>query len=237
MLKAVIFDLFNTLTSHEVRRDDVPWTADVLGVPRDVWTRALTESSGPRLTGAIQDPVEIMRDLVLTLDATVSDDLLAAAAKSHQQLFARVLSSVPDANVEILRNLRDAGLRTAVLSNCDSSEIEAWKASPLDGMFDVELFSCHFGHAKPHPKIYRECLRLLNAAPEECLFVGDGGHGELAGAKAVGLRTVLFSGVIRHTWPERIPALLADADSHVSSLDQLLSTPMFRELRSNQRDP
>jgi putative hydrolase of the HAD superfamily len=231
MLKAVIFDLFNTLTSHDYARDDVPWTADVLGVPRGLWTSALTESSGPRLTGAIREPIEIMRQLARTIDVAVSDELLAAAALSHQQIFARVLGSIPLANVEILQKMRGIGLRTAVLSNCDSSEIEAWGGSPLHGLFDVEVFSCVFGLAKPHPEIYHECLRRLKATPEECLFVGDGGHGELAGARAVGLHTVLFSGVIQHTWPERIPALLADADSHVSSLDQLFSIPMFREFR------
>jgi len=93
------------------------------------------------------------------------------------------------------------------------------------GVFDVEMFSCQFGHAKPDPEIYLECLRRLDAAPGECLFVGDGGHGELRGARAVGIQTVLFSGVIQHTWPERIPALLADADFHISSLDQLFSLP------------
>ncbi len=124
------------------------------------------------------------------------------------------------------------GLRTAVLSNCDSSEIEAWGGSQLHGLFDVEVFSCEFGRAKPHPEIYHECLRRLKATPEACLFVGDGGHGELAGAKTVGLHSVLFSGVIQHTWSERIPGLLADADSHVSSLDQLFSLPMFRKKRS-----
>jgi putative hydrolase of the HAD superfamily len=236
VLKAVIFDLFNTLTSHDVARDDVPWTADVLGVPRRTWSHALTESSGPRLTGAIQDPVEIIRHLAQTMDAAVSDELLAAAARSHQEIFNRVLGSVPDANIDLLRKLRDAGLQTAVVSNCDTSEIAGWSASPLHGLFDVEVFSCQFGHAKPHPKIYHECLRRLNAAPEECLFVGDGGHGELAGARAVGLHTVLFSGVIQHTWPERISALLADADFHVSSLGQLFSIEMVRELGSSQTD-
>jgi putative hydrolase of the HAD superfamily len=227
MLDAVIFDLFNTLTTHEVKRDDVPWTADVLGVPRAVWTRALTEASGPRLTGTLKDPIEIIRHLADSVGASAADDLLAAAARCHQQLFSRVLHSVPTANVDILRRLRGEGLRVAVLSNCDILEIEAWNTSPLHGMFDVEMFSCHFGQAKPHPEIYRECLRRLNAAPESCLFVGDGGHGELGGARAVGMRTVLFSGVIQHTWPERIPELLAAADFHISSLDQLFSIPPF----------
>lgn len=223
MLNAVIFDLFNTLTTHEVKRDDVPWTADVLGVPRALWSQALTEASGPRLTGALKDPIEIIRHLARTVDVSATHELLAAAARCHQELFTRVLRSVPAASVEVLRRLRGEGLRVAVLSNCDILEIEAWSTSPLHGVFDVEMFSCQFGHAKPDPEIYLECLRRLDAAPSECLFVGDGGHGELRGARAVGIQTVLFSGVIQHTWPERIPALLADADFHISSLDQLFS--------------
>jgi putative hydrolase of the HAD superfamily len=227
VLDAVIFDLFNTLTTHEVKRDDVPWTADILGVPRAVWTRALTEASGPRLTGALNDPIEIIRHLADSVGASAADDLLKTAAKCHQQLFSRVLRSVPAANVDILMRLRNEGLRVAVLSNCDIMEIEAWNASSLHGVFDVEMFSCQFGQAKPHPDIYRECLRRLNVAPENCLFVGDGGHGELGGARAVGIDTVLFSGVIQYTWPERIPELLTAADFHISSLDQLFSLPPF----------
>ncbi len=99
MLKAVIFDLFKSPTSHDVARDDAPWTADVLGVPRRAWSHALTESSGPRLTGAIQDPVEIIRHLARAIDASVSDELLAAAAASHQQIFTRVLGAVPAAQL------------------------------------------------------------------------------------------------------------------------------------------
>jgi putative hydrolase of the HAD superfamily len=228
VLKALILDLFNTLTSHEMQREDIPWAADILGVPRDVWSRALTEASGPRLTGAIREPVEIMRYLTQAVDVVASDEQLEAAASSHRGLFTRVLLSVPDANVDGLRKLRDAGLRLALLSNCDSCEIESWSESRLKGLFDVELFSCHCRMAKPDPAFYRECLRQLNVTPQECLFVGDGGHEELAGARAVGLGTVLFTGVIQHTWPERIPALLADADFQVSSLEQLASLPMVR---------
>jgi putative hydrolase of the HAD superfamily len=228
MIKAVIFDLFNTLTSHEVERTDIPWTADVLGVSRDTWARALTEASGPRLIGDIREPVEIVRHLAQAIGVVASPEQLEAAAQSHQRLFARVLASVPDANVHALRAMRDSGLRLGLLSNCDSVEIESWTDSPLSGLFDVELFSCRCRLAKPDGAAYRECLRRLDAAPHECLFVGDGGHGELAGARAVGLGTVLFSGVIRHTWPERIPALLAHADSHVSSLDELMALPGFR---------
>jgi putative hydrolase of the HAD superfamily len=228
VIKAVIFDLFNTLTSHDVRRDDIPWTADVLGVPRETWARALTEASGPRLTGDIREPVEIIRHLAKAVGVAASGEQLEAAASSHRRLFARVLEGVPDGNVDALRTIRDAGLRTALLSNCDSSEIESWAGSRLHGLFDVELFSCQCRMAKPDAAFYRECLRRLDAAPRDCLFVGDGGHGELAGARAVGLRTVLFSGVIRHAWPERIPALLADADFHVTSLDQLMALPPFR---------
>lgn len=164
MLDAVIFDLFNTLTAHDMKRDDVPWTADVLGVPRAVWTRALTEASGPRLTGALNDPIEIIRHLAHSVDASATDDLLATAARCHQELHSEAAEP------------RAAGRGLVELRHPGNSGLE------------------------------------YIAAP---------------GARPVGMRTVLFSGVIQHTWPERIPELLATADFHISSLDQLFSLPPF----------
>src|SRR6184192_3588921 len=61
-----------------------------------------------------------------SVDVSVTDELLATAARCHRQLFNRVLRSVPAANVDIVLRLRAEGLRVAVLSNCDVLEIEAW---------------------------------------------------------------------------------------------------------------
>ena len=49
MAKAIIFDLFHTLTAPEVEWSDLPWTSDVLGISRADWYRALTLNSRQRL--------------------------------------------------------------------------------------------------------------------------------------------------------------------------------------------
>jgi putative hydrolase of the HAD superfamily len=56
----------------------------------------------------------------------------------------------------------------------------------------------------------------------ECVFVGDGGSNELAGAKAVGLATVFVSGVIAEFWPERVAQRVSIADHHLERVPQLL---------------
>ena len=42
---------------------------------------------------------------------------------------------------------------------------------------------------KPGPAIYLLAAGRMGARPEDCVFVGDGGSDELAGAKAAGMRT------------------------------------------------
>jgi putative hydrolase of the HAD superfamily len=222
-VQAVIFDLFNTLTARSVLPHDKSHTAEILGVSRAAWSSALTQLSGPRLTGQLHEPIEIIRNLASTMNLELAEDVLEAAASSHQRLFSQILMSIPERNVALLKSLRASGLGLALLSNCDRAEIAAWKACPIHGLFDVELFSCDVGLVKPQPEFYEECLRRLGLGAAECLYVGDGGHDELVGARAVGLRTVLYSGEIMHLCPERIPALLPHADFHIESLSVILS--------------
>lgn len=122
---------------------------------------------------------------------------------------------IPSANVAMLRRLRKAGLKLALLGNADVPDVAAYRGSALAGLFDVELFSCESGCAKPDTEIYHTCLQALGLGASDCIFVGDGGSDEIAGAKAVGLRTVFVSGVIAELWPERIAPRIAAADHHV----------------------
>ena len=60
----------------------------------------------------------------------------------------------------------------------------------LDGFFEEVVESSVVGVRKPDPAIYRTCLRRLGIAPEECLYVGDGGSFELETARSLGLQAV-----------------------------------------------
>ena len=54
---------------------------------------------------------------------------------------------------------------------------------------------------KPDPRLFRKVAAGLRSSPAACLYVGDGGGGELAGAAAVGMRAVLLAGSDWHNHP------------------------------------
>ena len=48
------------------------------------------------------------------------------------------------------------------------------------------------GIEKPHPPIFMAALDRVNAAPEECLHVGDQFRSDVMGAQGVGMKAVLI---------------------------------------------
>jgi putative hydrolase of the HAD superfamily len=94
--------------------------------------------------------------------------------------------------VQLLTALRAAGFRTGLLSNAEERDCRRWAVSPLGPLFDVAHFSYDTGLLKPDLPAYQEILRRLDLAAGECAFVGDGGGGELAGARQAGFGLVIF---------------------------------------------
>lgn len=47
--------------------------------------------------------------------------------------------------------------------------------------------SCEIGVKKPDVEIFQKCMKDLEVAAEECIYVGDGGSFELETAQALGI--------------------------------------------------
>lgn len=85
---------------------------------------------------------------------------------------------------DLMRSLRRAGLRTALLSN-------SWGAGDyprelFPEMFDAVVISAEVGMRKPEERIFRLAAELLDLQPAECVFIDDIEANVLA-AQAVGL--------------------------------------------------
>ncbi len=93
----------------------------------------------------------------------------------------------------MLDALSSAGLRVGVLSNTtwprDYHE-GLFDRDEVSGFIDAQVYSCEIGVTKPHPDAFHAVLDLLDVSAEEAVFVGDRLHEDIAGAAAVGLRTV-----------------------------------------------
>jgi len=224
--KALLFDLFHTLTPLEPTWKTAPSTSGMLGVSREDWNRQLLECSRERLVGKMTDPLKIIRDLAHAIDPTISEDTIVRTTENRINQFAKSLINIPQVNVDVLTELKRSGKKLALISNADVMEAQGWGQSPIAKLFHETLFSCHVGWAKPEPEIYNLCMQQLGLAPDECIFVGDGGSNEHEGARACGITTVMVTGIIKELWPNKVEGRMTQADYVIENLSELLDSEM-----------
>jgi putative hydrolase of the HAD superfamily len=96
---------------------------------------------------------------------------------------------------------RVVGLITNGPAELQRTKIARLGLAPL---VDFAVVSGELGVEKPDPAIFREALRLGNAAAEEAVFVGDSPDHDIAGARAAGIRAVWLNRAGR-PWVEVAP--------------------------------
>jgi putative hydrolase of the HAD superfamily len=98
--------------------------------------------------------------------------------------------------LDLARDLRRAGYKTAILSNMEHRMLAAIrkKLEWLDE-FEVQIYSCEVGTVKPEPEIYLECCRRLGCQPERTLFLDDK-KVNTEGAKRVGMQSYVFHSAV-----------------------------------------
>ena len=144
-----------------------------------------------RQTGRLGDIEENLRTVAARAGAWPTDAQLAEILAGRVAMYRKWFVPRPGAE-EVLAALRADGYRLALISMCAPDAPAMWRASPLEGTVDVEVFSCDVGLRKPDPEIYLLATERLGVAPRACLYVGDGSYRELSGAAAVGMRSVLI---------------------------------------------
>jgi putative hydrolase of the HAD superfamily len=95
-------------------------------------------------------------------------------------------SAMQDAMLDLIRSLRRAGLRTALLSNSWGSGDGAYPRHLFPELFDVVVISAEVGMRKPEERIFRHTAALLGLEPQECVFIDDVQANVVAG-EALGL--------------------------------------------------
>jgi putative hydrolase of the HAD superfamily len=212
--KAVLFDLFHTLASvpPPALAGEMP-VSHILGVSSAEWHRLYYEDDVlGRCLGHIQDGVEAMRRITHSLDPNVDELSILAAVESRRRRFEIGLVEIEPAILDALDRLRAAGVRTALVSDAGSDDVESWERSPLRTRLDAAVFSYQLGIRKPDPRIYQHALDAVGMRPQDAMFVGDGGSDEHRGAQALGMPTILVTRFLEVFWPERIAERRIHAD-------------------------
>ena len=95
--------------------------------------------------------------------------------------------------LRLVERLAARGTGLALLSNAPASLADAVDRMSWTDLVPHRFYSCRLGATKPDPAAYRAVLDRIGAAPGRVTFVDDR-PANVAGAGAVGLRALLFTG-------------------------------------------
>jgi putative hydrolase of the HAD superfamily len=115
-------------------------------------------------------------------------------------------SPYPDAP-EVLRGLRERGIRVGVVSNIGWDLRPVFREHGLDQYVDAYVLSYEHGIQKPDPRLFAVACEALQAEPRETLMVGDDRRAD-GGASALGCRVHFVDHLPADERPDGLRAVL-----------------------------
>ena len=192
MIKAVVFDLDNTLV-------------DFMGMKRravDAAIAAMQDAGLDLPTDEIRARIDeiykqkgiefqnVFDELLYNVFSKIDFKILSSGVIAYRR--AREAALVPYPHVIMtLMELMKMQLRLGVVS--DAPAKEAWLRLSylnLHHIFDAVVTFDDSGERKPAPGPFRKVLKKLGVRADEALMIGDWAERDVVGAKQVGMKTV-----------------------------------------------
>lgn len=203
-IKAVGFDLFNTLITVDVsaRRESLTrltecLRASGLGVDRNDFVRAHGEAALKYLEQTRVDGRETHNRFWISsalnslgCEVAPEDPRIARAVDAYFSAYIEA-SRVIHGTEEMLDTLKSR-YRLGLLSNFTHAPaaMAVIHRHGLAPYFDVVVISGEVGYRKPHPLVFQVLVGRLGVAKEEIAFVGDDSEADVSGAQRAGLRPI-----------------------------------------------
>jgi putative hydrolase of the HAD superfamily len=187
---AVLLDLYDTIVWSEwARLRDL--IASQARVDERALLKAFDQTRPARGVGAYADAAADLRAVLEAAGVDPTPERVGGLAKMERTELESGVHLYDDV-FPALATLQEAGVRTALVSNCSHSTRPIVDRLGLEGVFDAVILSFEVGAMKPDPSIYRTALeRLGGIAPGQAVFVDDQPD-YCDGAAAVGLATRLM---------------------------------------------
>lgn len=189
MIKAVVFDMFETLITHfeSPLYFGAQIAADV-GIPEQAFRKVWDRTESDRTLG--RQTLEEVLEVILRDNGVHSEGLIERIVEKRTAVKEDCFAHLHPEILPLLRGLREKGMRIGLISNCFYEEASVIRKSVLFPYFDAVCLSCELGLQKPDDAIFQACADALYVRPDECLYIGDGGSQELEAATAAGMRAV-----------------------------------------------
>lgn len=185
MIKGIIFDAGGVLV-NEIEAPTLQRFAEILGRDFASVQETVAEIVPDVQVGKI-DNAEFCNRLVDRLNASVAPE---AIKHVWQEVYEQRTRSNEDV-LALVRKLRDAGYKLALLSNTIPEHAKFNRERNRFRDFVVVVLSFEVGLRKPDPQVYTLVLEQLGLEPTECIFIDDKEE-YVDGAKSIGLHAIHY---------------------------------------------
>ena len=172
MLKAVLFDLDGTLTIlslplDAMRRDTKEYFKSQ-GAPADLFDAADGISSSTVKAREYFHSKGISASEWNRMEREVDKTL------SGHEGWAATDAELIDGSIEVVRELKKLGLKTAILTNNGRTAVDLiLKQLPLEEIFDVIQTRNESPSPKPYPDGLNQLVAQIDVQPNEVVYIGD----------------------------------------------------------------
>ncbi|MDE7201196.1 MAG: HAD family hydrolase [Lachnospiraceae bacterium] len=189
MIKAVVFDMYETLITHyqSPLYFGKQIAADA-GIPESKFRELWDSTEQDRTIGKLT--LEEVIEAILRENECYSEELFQKIVQKRIQIKEECFQHLHTDIILLLRSLKEKRLKVGLISNCFSEETQVIRKSVLFPYFDAVCLSYEQGIQKPDAEIYKRCMNQLGVEAHECLYVGDGGSHELEAARELGMDAV-----------------------------------------------
>ncbi len=206
MIKAVFFDLYNTLIGFDPPREEIH--AKVL---KDFGIEVSPETLLRPIMAA--DDFLYREHARFSLSKRSKEETMALYAQYHgvilreagldasQELIAGILKKWMNSGFKMvlyddvaptLTQLRERGLILGLISNVDHDITPLYQEVGLSTWLQVMVTSLEVGFNKPQPEIFQAALKKAGVEPSEAIYVGDQYQFDVVGADEAGMRGILL---------------------------------------------
>jgi HAD superfamily hydrolase (TIGR01549 family) len=186
--KAVLFDLWDTLAQADGITKRTQEKLGLSGMPFSDFIKRFEKAF---MTKRFSSFGEAFAGVFKEFGLQQEDDLMVFDLEKTWRAHIESARLFPDA-LPVLKALKQKGFRLGLVSNCQWFQTrELLQRLGLSEFFDGISFSFEVGSLKPEPKIFQDCLRQVNAFPNEAVMVGDSPT-DVAGAVFAGMRGIFL---------------------------------------------
>lgn len=206
MIKAVFFDLYQTLVRYQPSQEEleakalksfgINVTADALRHPvlaanefiyQQIAKRPLSQRSREETMALYTEYQRIvLKEAGIKAEEKIVMGLLGMMQQAKMDLV--LFDDVPVA----LDDLKKRGLITGLISNIERDMTATLNKLGLATRLDIVVTSQDAGYTKPKPQIFRYALDKAKVKPAEAVYVGDQYQVDIIGAQNAGMKGILL---------------------------------------------